>query len=75
MISFIIFNGEGVTDIIQKVGGLFGITSTSSVSAESIYYFKSYFIVLIVGIIGATPIMKNIACNEKMHNNVKKDLI
>ena len=67
MISFIIFNGEGVADIIQKVGGLFGVTSTSLLSLESIYYFKSYFVVLIIGIIGATPIMKNIANNEKMH--------
>ena len=67
MISFIIFNGEGVANIFQNIGGLFGITSSSLVSAESIYYFKSYFIVLIVAIIGATPFMKNLANNEKLH--------
>ena len=67
MISFIIFNGEGVADILQKIGGLFGITSTSLLSLESIYYFKSYFVVLIVSIIGATSIMKNLANSKKMH--------
>lgn len=67
MISFIIFNGEGVADILQKIGGLFGITSTSLLSLESIYYFKSYLVVLIVGMIGATPIMKNFANNEKIN--------
>ena len=67
MISFIIFNGEGVADILQKIGGLFGITSTSIASAESIYYFKSYLVVLIISIIGATPIMKNLANNEKIN--------
>ena len=67
MISFIIFNGGGVADILQKIGGLFGITSASLLSLESIYYFKSYFVILIVGIIGATPIMKNMSNNEKIH--------
>ena len=66
MISFIIFNGEGVNDIIQKIGGLFGIKSSSIISLESIYYFKSYFVILIVGIIGSTPIMKNILSKEKI---------
>ena len=30
------------------------------------YYLKSYIIVIILGIIGATPICKNILTNEKL---------
>ena len=67
MISFIIFNGEGVTDILKNIGGLFGLNCSGIISSESIYYFKSYFVVLIIGIIGATPIMKKVANNENMH--------
>ncbi len=66
MISFIIFNGEGIEQIMQNIGGLIGIGSASVVSNESIYYFKSYIVVIIMGIIGATPILKNIANNTKV---------
>ena len=67
MISFIIFNGEGMDNILQNISGLFRITNSTFVSYQSIYYLKSYFVVLIIAIIGATPIMKNIANNEEMH--------
>lgn len=63
MISFIIFNGN---EIIENIKGLFGIGNISVISKESIYYLKSYFIVILTGIIGATPIMKNIVKKEKI---------
>lgn len=67
MISFIIFSGENTKEILQNIGGLVGATTNSLISEESIYYFKSYLIVLILGIIGATPILKNIGNNKKLH--------
>ena len=66
MISFIIFNGNGVNEILKNITGLFGIGGISAISSESLYYFKSYLIVLIIGIIGATPIMKNFFQKEKL---------
>lgn len=65
MISFIIFNGEGTEQILQNLGGLIGINGIPLVSAESIYYFKSYFIIILIAIIGATPMPKNIANSDK----------
>lgn len=65
MISFIIFNGEGINQIMQNIGGLVGIGNIPIISQESLYYFKSYFVVIIIGIIGATPILKNIANTNK----------
>lgn len=67
MISFIIFNGENFSQIMQNIGGLIGIGGIPLVSKESIYYFKSYFVIIAVGIVGATPIFKNIANNRKIH--------
>ena len=66
MISFIIFSGESMVQIIQNLGGLIGITGESLLSQESLYYFKSYFIVLLVAIIGATPILKDFFNNKKL---------
>lgn len=67
MISFIIFNGENFTQIMKNIGGLIGIGGIPLVSKESIYYFKSYLVVIVAGIVGATPIFKNIANNKKIH--------
>ena len=71
MISFIIFNGESMAQIMQNLGGLVGWTEQALISQESLYYFKSYFVVLVVSMIGATPILKNIVTKEKLHKVVK----
>ncbi len=63
MISFIIFNGN---EIIENIKGLFGIGNIPIISKESIYYLKSYLIVILIGIIGATPVIKNIVKKEKI---------
>ena len=67
MISFIIFNGENTDQILQNIGGLVGINSSAVLSPESLYHFKSYLIVLLVGFIGATPIFRGFANKEKIH--------
>lgn len=71
MISFIIFNSETFTQIMQNIGGLIGIGNIPLISAESIYYLKSYFVIIIVGIIGSTPILKNAVKNKKITNIVE----
>ena len=67
MISFIMFNGESASQIFENIGGLIGIGDIPLVSKESIYYLKSYLVVILVGIIGLTPILKNIINNSKIH--------
>ena len=66
MISFIIFNGYGIKDISENLLGLIGYNGIPLVSAESIYYFKSYFIIFVLAIIGSTPLMKMIVNSEKI---------
>ena len=66
MISFIIFSGESTTQILQNIGGLVGFTEQPLISQESLYYFKSYFVVLMIATIGSTPILKNVFSKEKM---------
>lgn len=73
MISFIIFNGENIGQIIKNIEGLIGINASGIISAESLYYFKSYFIILIIGVIGSTPLLKNIY-NGVKHKNIKNCL-
>ena len=66
MISFIMFNGDSSTQIFENIGGLIGIGDIPLVSNESIYYLKSYFVVIFVGVVGSTPMLKNVVNKSKM---------
>ncbi len=77
MISFIIFNGNGINQILENVKGLFGIGNIPFTSTESIYYLKSYFVVILIGILGSTPIFKEKLNKEKIRKfiNVLEPLV
>ena len=65
MISFIIFSGENTSQIVQNIKGLVGINVNSFASMESIYYLKSYLVVVLTGIIGSTELPKKLVnCNK-----------
>ena len=67
MVSFIIFSGNSTSEIFKNLGGLIGIGTDCLVSPESIYYLKSYLVVLIIGIIGSTKLPTKIANNDKLN--------
>lgn len=59
IISFVIFNGNGMAGSISDLGGMFGALDIPFVNKTTLYYLKSYAPMLIVAAIGATPIVKN----------------
>ncbi len=61
LVSFVIFNGENMGQIRQDLMGLFGLLPVPAVNTLSLYYLKSYGLVLIIGILGATPLVRNAA--------------
>ncbi len=66
MISFIVFNGESNSQIVKNIGGLIGYGSIPFASAESVYYFKSYFVIIVIAVVGATPLCCKFASSEKL---------
>ena len=58
MINFIIFSIEDSSKFFNIIQGLFGLNDNPLISLESIYYLKSYLVILIIGIIGSSPIPK-----------------
>ena len=60
LLSFVIFNAESVHAIATDFGGLFGAGGIPLVSAEAVYYLRNYAVLFIMGIIGATPLVKNV---------------
>jgi alginate O-acetyltransferase complex protein AlgI len=65
LIGFVIFNAKDMAEALQYLGAMFGIASRTAmlplVSAEAIYYLKSYTVIFVLAIVGATPVAKN-AC-------------
>ena len=60
IISFVIFNADSFNYIINFMKSLFGFNNLAFANKEVLYYFKSYFWIIIISIITATPILKNI---------------
>ena len=59
MISFVVFNAADLAEALSDIGGMFGTLGVPLWSKETAYYLSSYGVVFIVGIIGATPLVKN----------------
>ena len=59
-ISFIIFNASSMENVLIDIKSLFGFNNLPLINSEAIYYLKSYFFVIIIGLLAATPILKNL---------------
>ena len=68
IISFVIFNAADMTEAFAYIGGMFGAGGVPLLSAEAIYYFSSNLVVLIIAVLGATPLCKN-AVNRLCKSN------
>ncbi len=61
LISFVIFNASDMREAFSYIGGMFGAGSIPVINSEMLYYLKSYAVVIILALVGSTPIVKNIA--------------
>jgi alginate O-acetyltransferase complex protein AlgI len=60
MVSFVLFNAASLSQAAGDLAGLLGI-GAPLVTAESIYYLRSYGIVFLLSFVGATPVVKELA--------------
>ncbi len=58
LISFVIFSGNGLSGAMADLGNMFGAGGISFWSGETAYYLRSYGVVLLAAILGATPLVK-----------------
>ncbi len=59
MISFVIFNAATLGEAVSDIGGMLGALDIPLCTPETLYYLKSYALIFIAAIIGATPLLKN----------------
>ena len=69
LVSFVLFNANGVAGAVADIGGMFGAGGIPFWTSETGYYMSSYAFVLAIAIFGATPILKN-AVNKLRENTV-----
>ena len=58
IISFVIFDAASMKDAFSYIGAMFGAGDYPFISTEFVYYLRSYGVVLLIGIIGSTPLPK-----------------
>ena len=60
-LSFVLFNAESLSQAGSDFAGLLGFGGLPLTSAETVYYLKSYALLFVLGIVGATPLVRNMA--------------
>ena len=60
IISFLIFNSNTTNEIFNSLKNMFFLNNLDIINNETIYYLRSYLVLLIISIISATPLIKNI---------------
>jgi len=53
LISFVIFNADGIKSSLNILSGMLGLNSVPCINSYTLYYLKSYFIILIISIIAS----------------------
>ncbi len=72
LISFIIFNSTTIDEAITTIKNLF--ISNSLINSGTIYYLKSYLPLILISLIGATPLIKNIYTKLSKNKTLNKIL-
>lgn len=72
LISWIIFDAATLTEAITRITSLFGANNLPMITADTLYYIRSYAVVFILGLIGCTPLIKNLVLKLKSNEKCNK---
>ena len=60
-LSFVLFNADSLSQALSDMGGMLGFGGVPLANGESLYYLRSYAPLFCMGILGATPIVRDAA--------------
>ena len=72
IISFVIFNANSFTEVINFMKNMFGFNNLPFSSPETIYYLKSYLVIILISVVASTPLIKNICLKLKENKKLTK---
>lgn len=60
VLGFVLFNAADLRQCVSDLAGLFGFADIPAVNAETWYYLQSYGVLFLLGVVGATPLLRNL---------------
>lgn len=60
LIGFVLFDAVDLSAAFQTLQGMFGGAGWPVITTETLYYAQSYGVILLLGVMGATPLCKNL---------------
>lgn len=69
LIGFVIFNANSLLEVFYNLSGLFGGLEIPLINSETIYYLRNYIVIIIVAIIGSTPLIRQLMVKLKQKKN------
>ena len=69
LISFVLFDSVSLSAAVSAIGSMFGFNGLPLVRFDTMYYLKSYAIIIIIAAIGATPLVKGLVIRLKGTKN------
>ena len=67
LMSFVLFNASSLSQALSDVGGMFGLGGLPLLTTASLYYLRSYGLLLTVAVVGATPLVSRVAKKLESH--------
>lgn len=71
MISFVIFDSAHITEAFVQLGAMFGMGELPFMTEVTSYYLRSYLLLFIVAMVGATPVPKMLVKKITKNKNAK----
>ena len=59
LLSFALFASEDMNALGFQLKGMFGLSGAPLISAQTVYYLRSYAVTFIIAVLGSTPLVKN----------------
>lgn len=68
--GFVVFNADGIDGVLRDLSGLFGLSGLPLCSAKALYVCRSYAGVLLLAVMGATPLPRRLAARYLTNETV-----
>ena len=60
VLGFVLFNAADLTQAGQDMAAMVGLRGLPLISTEAVYFLRSYAVLFLAGIVGATPLVRNL---------------
>ncbi len=71
VLGFVLFNATDITQAGQDIAGMFGFAGVPFCNTETLYYLGSFGFLFVLSLIGATPLVKNVATKLAVHKKTE----